>query len=187
MTRLVILGRPGVGKTTLVKRVAEHFPGLFRGFYTEEIREGRVRTGFWIVTLSGKRSVLAAKGGTSPLRVGEYAVFVEDFERLVLPELEDALEQRAALLVDEIGKMELFSRNFRKLLDTLWKEAELLLATSRFPEIPEVQELFARPGTMRFLLTPGNREEVFTRVRELIGELTKGGARGFSSRAPQQW
>jgi len=62
MTRLVILGRPGVGKTTLVKRVAEHFPGLFRGFYTEEIREGRVRTGFWIVTLSGKRSVLAAKG-----------------------------------------------------------------------------------------------------------------------------
>jgi hypothetical protein len=104
MIRLVILGRPGVGKTTLVKRVAEHFPGLFHGFYTEEIREGRIRTGFRIVTLSGKRGVLATKGGASPLRVGAYAVFVEDFERLVLPELENALKQKVPLLVDEIVK-----------------------------------------------------------------------------------
>jgi len=114
-------------------------------------------------------------------------VFVEDFERLVLPELENALEQRAPLLVDEIGKMELFSQNFQKLLDILWNEAEFLLATSRFPEIPEVQELFARPGTLRFFLTPKNREEVFARVRELVEAFTKGGVRGFSSRAPQQW
>jgi nucleoside-triphosphatase len=187
MTRLVILGRPGVGKTTLVKRVAEHFPGLFHGFYTEEIREGRIRTGFRIVTLSGKRGVLATKGGASPLRVGTYAVFVEDFERLVLPELENALKQKVPLLVDEIGEMELSSQNFRKLLDILWKEAAFLLATSRFPGIPEVQELFAQPGTLRFFLTPKNREEVLTRVRELVGAFTKGGEHGFSPRAPQQW
>lgn len=150
MIRLVILGRPGVGKTTLVKRVAEHFPGLFHGFYTEEIREGRIRTGFRIVTLSGKRGVLATKGGASPLRVGTYAVFVEDFERLVLPELENALKQRAPLLVDEIGKMELSSQNFRKLLDILWKEGHSSLPPPDSLGSPKSRSSLPSPGPCGF-------------------------------------
>lgn len=166
--RIVILGRPGVGKTTLIKQVIERFPRLFQGFYTEEIREGGSRTGFRIVTLSGKIGILASKRGISSFQVGAYHVFVADLEHLVIPELEHALQQGVPILIDEIGKMELFSQRFRELLEPLWRETKLLLATSRFPEIPEIKKLFEMPGTLRFLLSPGNRRDVLATVSERI-------------------
>jgi nucleoside-triphosphatase len=49
---LLLTGRPGVGKTTVIKKVAEALGDRAGGFYTEEIRgaEGR-RRGFQLVTL----------------------------------------------------------------------------------------------------------------------------------------
>ncbi|MGQ9474415.1 MAG: nucleoside-triphosphatase, partial [Candidatus Caldatribacteriaceae bacterium] len=46
----MVLGRPGAGKTTLVRKVIEAFPGCFRGFYTCEIRKQGERVGFAIPT-----------------------------------------------------------------------------------------------------------------------------------------
>ena len=52
----------GIGKTTLVHKICKKlesstFP--IKGFYTEEVRSGRRRIGFDIVTLDGKRAPLA--------------------------------------------------------------------------------------------------------------------------------
>lgn len=173
--RIVVLGRPGVGKTTLMQRISTHFPGLFRGFYTEEVREKGTRVGFRVVTLSGKRGMLAAKGASSPFRVGAYGVLVSEFESTVLPELEEALRAEAPCLIDELGKMEFFSEGFRKILPSLWEKAPLLLATARFPQIPEVTEFFSQKEVRSFLLTPRNREEVFAQVLEEVRAFTKGG------------
>lgn len=54
---ILITGLPGVGKTTLirklVKHLAEHNPA---GFYTEEIRDAQgTREGFRLVTLCGRQ------------------------------------------------------------------------------------------------------------------------------------
>lgn len=172
-TRIVVLGRPGVGKTTLVRRVSEHFPGFFRGFYTEEIREKNIRTGFRIVTLSGKEGILALRGASSPFRVGTYAVFLEEFEKVALPELEEATRLSVPCLVDELGKMEFFSQRFTEVLKPLWERVPLLLATTRFPEIPQVREFLKEAH--RFLLTPQNREAVFSEVIHTIEALMKEG------------
>lgn len=40
---LLITGRPGVGKTTLIRRLAETLGDRAGGFYTEEIREAGER------------------------------------------------------------------------------------------------------------------------------------------------
>src|SRR6266480_93311 len=54
MTRKVLLtGRPGCGKTTLIKRVVNELAQPAGGFYTEEIRERGERVGFKIITLDG--------------------------------------------------------------------------------------------------------------------------------------
>ncbi|MGQ9622732.1 MAG: nucleoside-triphosphatase [Candidatus Caldatribacteriaceae bacterium] len=179
--RVIVLGRPGTGKTTLVKLLVEHFPGFFRGFYTEEIRRGAQRFGFRIVTLSGKLGMLAAKEGNSSFRVGSYRVFVEEFERLVLPELEEALKRRIPIVVDEIGKMELYSLRFAELIETIWKEAPLVLATSCLPELPQVKELLRKGMTERLFLNQGNREEIFRVLLERVESLKKEGGTGPSS------
>lgn len=55
----------GVGKTTLVKKVADHLRESHRkvsGFYTDEVRNGSTRVGFDIVNVAnGKRIELARK------------------------------------------------------------------------------------------------------------------------------
>ena len=56
---LLLTGRPGVGKTTVVRRVVERLSRPTGGFYTCELREGGRRTGFEIVTLDGQRATLS--------------------------------------------------------------------------------------------------------------------------------
>lgn len=56
---ILLAGRPGVGKTTLIKRLVDSVPLSKDGFYTEEIRKGKERTGFSLTTLDGNRSILA--------------------------------------------------------------------------------------------------------------------------------
>ncbi|MDR7439301.1 MAG: nucleoside-triphosphatase, partial [Armatimonadota bacterium] len=43
---MLLTGRPGVGKTTVVRAVVERLSARVGGFYTEEIREAGRRQGF---------------------------------------------------------------------------------------------------------------------------------------------
>ena len=74
MRNLLLSGRPGVGKTTLIKRLARAVEPRGCGFYTDELRENGSRVGFAIVTLSGYRDVLAHVDYPEPQRVGKYGV-----------------------------------------------------------------------------------------------------------------
>ena len=71
--RLLVEARPGAGKTTAFRRLAE----LLRerevaasGFTTEELREEGRRLGFAIESLDGRRATLAHVELPGPPRVG---------------------------------------------------------------------------------------------------------------------
>jgi nucleoside-triphosphatase len=118
--RILLTGRPGCGKTTVIQRAVELI-GSDRcaGFYTEEVREKGRRVGFDVVTLDGRRGPLARAGARGP-KVSRYGVDLASFEELGVETLERALEAGArVLIVDEIGKMELFSERFTALVDRL--------------------------------------------------------------------
>ncbi len=52
---ILISGRLGTGKSTLIKRILEHIPpGAASGFLTEEIRDGYQKVGSRIVTTDGR-------------------------------------------------------------------------------------------------------------------------------------
>ncbi len=66
---LLLVGRPGIGKTTAIKAVAERLGDRAGGFYTEEIRGPGGRKGFRLITLDGRETVMAhvtLKGGGRP-------------------------------------------------------------------------------------------------------------------------
>jgi len=81
---ILITGLPGVGKTTLIKKLSEELKHLHpAGFYTEEIREEGQRKGFELISLDGKRGLLSHKDIKSPYRVGQYKVDIEGFENFL--------------------------------------------------------------------------------------------------------
>ena len=58
--KFLITGRPGAGKTTLIKQVARMLqPFRPVGFYTEEIRELGERVGFQLVSLDGQTRTMS--------------------------------------------------------------------------------------------------------------------------------
>lgn len=113
LMNILLTGRPGIGKTTLIKKLIDVTSLSKGGFYTEEIREGGKRVGFSLMTLDGKKSTLASIKIKSPYRVGKYSVDVDSFEAIGVEAIRKAMPTKKLIIIDEIGKMELFSQKFR--------------------------------------------------------------------------
>ena len=127
--RLLLTGNPGVGKTTLIRAVVQQLDDIVcAGFYTEEKKHAGQRIGFRIVPLDGDEGTLASVGRKTPA-VGRYSVHIEEFEKLVLPNLDPEVTPADLYVIDEIGKMELLSRAFREALVNLLARPTNLLAT----------------------------------------------------------
>ncbi|XP_076882050.1 uncharacterized protein LOC143530387 [Bidens hawaiensis] len=167
----LVTGSPGVGKTTLITRVLETLkssnPSLkIQGFFTREIRQGDERVGFEVVTLDGPTAPLASINNSSAesIRwptVGRYRVDVASFESLALPELQ-VKEDTDLFVIDEVGKMELFSSLFFPAVLRVLESNKPFLATIPVPkagrDIPAVARLKNHPGATVFSLTKSNRD-----------------------------
>jgi nucleoside-triphosphatase len=165
---LLLTGRPGVGKTTLVRRVLEELNDVpATGFYTIEIRTGGRRLGFRVVTLDGQEAILAHVEIRSKHRVSRYGVDVAAFERVALPSL--ILEPPTRLLViDEIGKMECYSHAFRGTLVRALDADTPVLATVARRGDRFIEGLKIREDVQLVEITPANRDNL---VKELTDTL----------------
>jgi nucleoside-triphosphatase len=167
ITRLVIMGKPGVGKTTLAARVVQLLRGRLRmaGFTTAEVRAATgERAGFDVVCVDGRRSALARAGAQSSVNVGRYGVNVVAFERIALPEL--ARRDVDLMVIDEIGKMELSSARFQQaVLDALAAPVPVM-ATLGNGDLPFLEAIRTRPDVQLITVTERNRDA-------LIGQLVK--------------
>ena len=171
---LLVMGKPGVGKTTLVERVLDELRGTLRvaGFTTAEIRSpAGERLGFSIVTVDGKRGELARLGLPSRVRVGRYGVDVEGFERLALPEL--GRRDVDLIVIDEIGKMECASGRFRRKVEDALDAPVNVLATVGIGHLPFLQAVRARPDVELLTLTERNRDALVTEVCARLREPSK--------------
>ena len=83
-TVLLLTGRPGVGKTTVIRKVADALTReRLGGFYTEEVREHGRRRGFRAVTFDGWTRSIADIDHPGPAKVSRYGVDVVAIDELV--------------------------------------------------------------------------------------------------------
>lgn len=166
---LLLTGRPGVGKTTVIRAVLAHLGDRAGGFYTEEVREAGRRTGFRLVAVGRdvpSSGVLASVSISGPQRVGKYGVHLDDLERVGVASLRRALaEPRVSVLViDEIGKMELFAASFREVVLEALASSKPVLATVMARPEPWVDGIKARSGVTVVEVTMANRQAMPDRI-----------------------
>lgn len=166
---ILLTGRPGVGKTTVVSSLAQMFAPLAGGFVTGEIRESGVRLGFSVTSLLGKSAIMASVDSRSAVRVGKYGVDVPAFERIALPALGDALERKRLAVIDEIGKMELASPRFCDLVLEVLDSPLVVVATVMEKPHPFADRLKARSDVELVEVTRENRAD----LPELIAGVVK--------------
>jgi nucleoside-triphosphatase len=170
--RILLDGRPGVGKTTVAaalgERLRAHGVGV-RGILTREMRERGRRVGFTVEGLDGgTRGVLAHVDRHGSPRVGKYGVDVAELERIALPELNAPGQARSVAIVDELGKMELQSERFRDAVERLFGGPVPVIATVMRGRHPFADALKQRADVEVVEVTLANRDELPARLASAV-------------------
>jgi nucleoside-triphosphatase len=163
-----ISGKPGCGKTSLIKEILKELEIPARGFFTEEIRKGGERIGFKILTLNGKEGILAEKGIKSSFKVSKYGVILKDLEEIGVKEIEEGLKENSLIVIDEVGKMELFSLKFRNILLAALDSKNKILGTIMLKPNPFCDQIKKRKDTKIFYLTRENFQEIKEKIKNLL-------------------
>lgn len=167
--KILLTGLPGCGKTTAVKRICAGLKDMrIAGFYTEEIRYGKARTGFRWKRFDGAEGILAGVDIKGKFRVGRYGVDVGGFERDVVPVLDSRRGDVDLFVIDEIGKMECLSKQFAEAVRRLFAGERCVLAAVAQKGSGFVAEVKDMPGVTLLTLTERNRDSVVGQILEML-------------------
>ena len=162
--KLALTGRPGIGKTTACLRIYEKLKNEIKisGFVTKEVREGGRRIGFKLVNLESGEEEWLAKVGEGKVKVGKYAVFVENLDSF----LDSISMDSDMLIIDEVGPMELKSRKFVGFVEEVLDKDCVVLTIhykSRHPLLEKIRRTFDV-----IVLTEENRDRIVEEVVNLV-------------------
>jgi nucleoside-triphosphatase len=164
---ILLTGHPGIGKTTLIQSVIEPLADLHPvGFYSRELREEGARVGFELVSLNGRKEILAHIHLESPFKVSKYAVNIRGFENFLV-ELHLTGEKKL-VIIDEIGKMESFSSEFKKLVRSLLDSSATVIATIPIRGDLFIEQIKNRHDVHIYQVTKKNRNDL---VNTIIKEI----------------
>jgi len=170
-TNILITGLPRSGKTTLLNKLIANIPNKM-GFVTNEILGETERLGFEIETHSGHKKTFAHVDFKTDIKVSRYFVDIKKLEE-ILPEVSD-FGNDVFLYLDEIGQMELFSKQFEKLVLKYLDSRNTCLATlSCVFESDFIKQIRERGDVILIELSPESREDDEIIASQLLREIEK--------------
>jgi len=164
----LLTGQPGTGKTRIIKQAIAEVKGKAGGFYTEEIRSQGVRQGFRLVTLDGQTATLAHISFHSPYRVSKYGVDIDSLDKVGVSALNQAAQECDLVVIDEIGKMELFSAKFREAVLNILNSGKRLLGTIMLTSNPYADAIKRQPQVNVITVTRTNHQQVLQELRDWL-------------------
>jgi len=175
--KIGITGLPHAGKTqTLLKIIemleAEEF--VVGGMITESIVFRNKRVGFYVMDwLSKKKRKFAHENIESSVQVGRYGVDMRALDTVGVKAIRSAIDEADIIIVDEVGKMEVESVNFVKVVnDALDSDKPLILTLHKKSRNPLLQDIRRRDDIRILEVTPVNRNLLPYKVMKLMrGEL----------------
>ena len=143
--------------------------GRAGGFYTEEVRSQGIRKGFRLVTLDGQDAILAHIDIHSPYRVSKYGVDIDSLDRIGVSALRKAAQQCDLVVIDEIGKMELFSVSFREVVLQIIDSGKRILGTIMLNSNPWADAIKCQPQVNLVVVTRANYHQVLEELLHWLG------------------
>ncbi len=169
---ILITGRPGVGKTTLLKRINDFLVNqgvVVGGVFCPEIKSKDKRTGFAIIDImTQKRGILAKKGLQSP-KIGSYSVNLEDLNDIGVGALQRARLSADYILLDEIAPMELKSPLFISEIRNVFDGPKTVIAVIHQKSNHElILEIKNRDDVRLFDVNRENMEQCYNKIISLL-------------------
>ena len=160
-----IVGAPGVGKSTLIRRILEERKPPVFGFITRKERDE------WDPVLGNPIYIYPAEGPfvrSAENLIGHCkdrrpVVYGEAFDRFT-PRLWEPVPEGVVILMDEIGFMEASSEAFCKAIFHLLDGQIPVLAAVKDKDTPFLNAIRNHPKATCYHLTEHNREDIFQQV-----------------------
>jgi nucleoside-triphosphatase len=166
-SNILITGPPRCGKSTLIEEVIKRTNFPLTGFFTREIREKGRRVGFSITTLDGREGILAHQNLRSKFSVGRYGVHIKDIEVIAVPSMIPTVKDEI-VVIDEIGKMECFSLQFKETLTRVLDLPNWLIGSIAQKGDAFIQGIKERADVTVITVTPQNRDVLVYKLLNLF-------------------
>ena len=124
--------------------------------------------GFEILTLDGRRGVLAHVDIRSPVSVGKYRVNLHDLENVAVSAIRDAVTAGGLVVIDEIGPMEIASVSFRQAVMAALESKSTVLGSIVQRSTPFTDQIKRLPQVTLIELTSVNREAMVDQIIRLL-------------------
>ena len=168
---ILITGRPRTGKSTLISKLIEFLKlkgKKIGGILTPEIKE-KSRVGFKIIDIgSGKEGILAHVNQKNGPRISKYRVNMDDLENIGVNGIKSAISNSDIIIIDEIGKMELFSKEFCNVILEAIDEKKVVGTIGYNLSHPIADQIIKRKDIELIVLTIQNRDDMTIYLKNKI-------------------
>jgi nucleoside-triphosphatase len=118
--KILITGKPGVGKSTLLTELITEIQRSKKGFVTKEMRDSlQNRCGFMMENSDGKSEIIASTMAQTPTNSGKYYVNIPKIEKIISGL---TFSNADLLYIDELAPIQLCSPKFLELAK-LWLDS----------------------------------------------------------------